>query len=166
MVVAVVNSVLYNNYRGKHMKNIGNRLREIRESKKLSRREVAERLQHYGIDISDKTLYGYEVGRTSANADMFLALCDIYGIDNIAETFKDASYQANTEIVLTVDEIEIINQYRLLDGYGKKAVKNILDLECERLPDSIKRIKAYAEHLAPYIKRANYEGKYNEEENK
>ena len=148
------------------MKNIGIKLQEIRKSKNLTRREVTERLQHYGISISDKTLYGYEIGRTSANADMFLALCDIYGIDNITETFKEESYQSNDNLVLSVEEIEMITKYRLLDGYGKKAVRNVLDYECERLPDSIKRIKAYAEHLAPYIKRANYEGKYNEEENK
>ena len=144
------------------MNNIGNKLREIRENKKLSRREVAERLQHYGMDISDKTLYGYEVGRTSANADMFLALCDIYGIENIKETFKEESYQDDNNISLTVEEIEIINQYRLLDGYGKKAVKNVLDFECERIPASAKRIKAYFDAINQ-LKEKDYERKYNQE---
>ena len=141
---------------------IGTKLKEIRESKKLTRREVAERLHYYGIDISDKTLYGYEVGRTSANADMFLALCDIYGIENITDTFKESSYLSNNKLVLSVEEIEVINPYRMLDGYGRKAVKNVLDFECERLP---KHLKAYAEGLVPLLEGKEYEGKHNEEEN-
>ena len=57
------------------MKNIGDTLKKLREENGMTRKEAAEKLKALGIDISDKTLYGYESGRNSANADMFLSLC-------------------------------------------------------------------------------------------
>lgn len=69
--------------------NIGEKLKLLRENNNMTRKEVADRLKNYNIDISDKTLYGYESGRNSANADMFLALCQIYKCNNIMETFSN-----------------------------------------------------------------------------
>lgn len=51
--------------------NVGERLKKLREVNNMTRKEAADKLRELGIDISDKTLYGYESGRNSANADMF-----------------------------------------------------------------------------------------------
>ena len=58
--------------------NVGEKLKFLRESNNMTRKDAADKLREFGVDISDKTLYGYESGRNSANADMFLTLCKIY----------------------------------------------------------------------------------------
>lgn len=132
------------------MNNIGIKLKEIRQSKGLSRKDVVEKLKKYGLDISDKTIYGYEVGRTSANADMFLALCEIYEIDDILETFGYNTKEK--KITLSNKEENIIRQYRDLDDYGILAVDNTLKIEVNRKTSQLKRLEAYAKGLSDYGK--------------
>lgn len=114
------------------MKNIGATLGDIRKEKGFTRKDVAEKLSELGIDISDKTLYGYESGRTSANADMFLALCRIYEIDDIFTTFGYDGYNDDGSLRLTQEEIEIIEKHRALDMHGKKMVDFTLENEYQR----------------------------------
>ena len=45
--------------------------------------EVVERLKQFGIELSPKTLYGYENGVSMPNVPIFIALCDIYHVGNI-----------------------------------------------------------------------------------
>ena len=103
--------------------NIGERLKSLRESNNLTRREVVEQLKNYGIDISDKTLYGYESGRNSANADMFLALCRVYKCNNIMEIFSDTV----DDVLFTNKEWELIEKYRDLSSYDQETVTQLLD---------------------------------------
>lgn len=110
------------------MNNIGKQLKELREQNNLTRKEAVDKLRELGIDISDKTLYGYESGRNSANADMFLALCKIYKCNNIMETFSDTV----EDVLFTNIEWNIIEKYRALDDLGKEYVNTILNWEVER----------------------------------
>lgn len=110
------------------MKNIGDTLKKLREENGMTRKEAADKLKNLGIDISDKTLYGYESGRNSANADMFLSLCKIYKCNNIMETFSDTV----EDILFTNNEWEIIAKYRDLDIHGKEMVDFTLQKEWER----------------------------------
>jgi len=110
------------------MKNIGDTLKKLREENGLTRKEAADKLKHLGIDISDKTLYGYESGRNSANADMFLSLCKIYKCNNIMDTFSETV----EDILFTNNEWKIIEKYRTLDPHGKKMVDFILNEEWDR----------------------------------
>lgn len=71
--------------------SIGEKLKSLRENNGMTRKEVADKLKEFNIDISDKTLYGYESDRNSANADMFLALCKIYKCGNIMAAFRSRS---------------------------------------------------------------------------
>ena len=103
--------------------NIGERLKSLRESNNLTRREVVEQLKNYGIDISDKTLYGYESGRNSANADMFLALCRVYKCNNIMEIFSDTV----DDVLFTNKEWELIEKYRDLSSYDQETVTQLLN---------------------------------------
>lgn len=103
--------------------NIGERLKSLRESNNLTRREVVEQLKNYGIDISDKTLYGYESGRNSANADMFLALCRVYKCNNIMEIFSDTV----DDVLFTNKEWELIEKYRDLSSYDQETVTTLLN---------------------------------------
>ncbi len=110
------------------MKNIGDTLKKLREGNGMTRKEAADKLKDLGIDISDKTLYGYESGRNSANADMFLALCKIYKCNNIMGTFSETT----EDIFFTCDERNLIEKYRSLDDFGKKHIDFELDRELKR----------------------------------
>lgn len=111
------------------MNTIGNKLKELREQNNLTRKEAADKLRHIGIDISDKTLYGYESGRNSANADMFLALCKVYGCQNIMSTF----YDSVDDVLFTNKEWKHIEKYRKLDDYGRETIDIALDRESDRV---------------------------------
>ena len=107
--------------------NIGEKLKLLRENNNMTRKEVADRLKNFNIDISDKTLYGYESGRNSANADMFLALCQIYKCNNIMETFSNTV----EDVLFTNKEWTIIERYRKLNPHGKEVVDFVLSKEYE-----------------------------------
>lgn len=130
------------------MENIGIKLKEIRESKKMSRKNVADKLKERGINISDKTLYGYEVGRTAANADMLLALCDIYGVKDILGTFYDAEPSIDKEVLLNPSEQEFIKKFRQIDNIGQENILKQLDSEI-----GYTRLREYANTMLDSMKK-------------
>ena len=120
---------------------IGDTLKKLREENGLTRKEAADKLKHLGIDISDKTLYGYESGRNSANADMFLALCKIYKCNNIMETFSETA----DDILFTNNECKMVEKYRKLDPIGQSHVDLVLDWEAARVASLEEKISRIAE---------------------
>lgn len=113
--------------------NIAELLSHLRKEAKLTLKEVARQAVERGIPISFKTISGYEKGRSIPNADIFLALCDIYGSKNPVEDLKKLSGEIyETESGITAKEEKHLERYRKLDKYGKKAVDTILALESER----------------------------------
>ena len=94
-------------------------LKSKRKDLGLSVREVLAKLHEDGIDVSDKTLYGWESGHRQPDADTFLALCQIYKIgsfSNIQKAPSDLSEEAQ----------KIAKSYEKLTDHGKGAVKAIL----------------------------------------
>lgn len=130
--------------------NIGEKLKLLRESNNMTRKDAADELRKFGINISDKTIYGYESGRNSANADMFLALCRIYKCNNIMETFSDSV----DDILFTNIEWNMIEKYRDLDPPGKELVDYVLNHEHKRCtqPDEIGE-KSTAYRIRPVPER-------------
>ncbi len=63
-------------------------LRDKRHEKKMTGDEVAAKLKGYGIDLSAKTLWGYENCASSPSVPTFLALCKIYEIDDVISEVK------------------------------------------------------------------------------
>ena len=97
-------------------------LKSKRKDLGLSVREVLAKLHEDGIDVSDKTLYGWESGHRQPDADTFLALCQIYKIgsfSNIQKAPSDLSEEAQ----------KIAKSYEKLTDHGKGAVKAILGYE-------------------------------------
>lgn len=68
-------------------------LREKRKASGLSVAEVLAKLKEVDIHISDKTLYNWETGTRSPNADEFFQLCVIYGVKNLSD-FKEENEKA------------------------------------------------------------------------
>lgn len=94
-------------------------LKEKRKIKKMSVEEVSGILKSmHGIDISAKTLYSYETGHRQPDADLLMALCDIYGITDIMGEFRDeqktssnASEPTQEDAARKLDVNEVINAF-------------------------------------------------------
>lgn len=67
--------------------NIGKVLKNLRLNAGITPSEVTTRLKEYGINISDKTLYGYENGHSAPQINTLFRLCEVYGVDDVAAAF-------------------------------------------------------------------------------
>lgn len=104
--------------------NIASVLKQLRKTSGFSASEVIKCLKEYKIDISAKTLYGYESGLSMPNANVFVALCRIYKCDNPLDIFGNTS--------ISPSEISIIEKYRFISEHspaGKETVDYILNRE-------------------------------------
>ncbi len=63
-------------------------LKDARSRCRFSVEEVAESLKAYGFEIVPKSLYNYERGISSPPVPMFIALCHIYGIEDVSAGAK------------------------------------------------------------------------------
>lgn len=94
-------------------------LKEKRKIKKMSVEEVSGILKSmHGIDISAKTLYSYETGHRQPDADLLMALCDIYGVTDIMGEFRDkqktspnAGEPTQEDASRKLDVNEVINSF-------------------------------------------------------
>lgn len=120
-------------------KSIANFLKQLRKTSTFSANRVVEKLKQYNIDISAKTLYGYESGLSMPNADAFVALCKIYKCENPMDMLGGVSIKPA--------EVEIIEKYRSLDDYGRETVDIVLDRESERAEQQKKRLITYEKAL-------------------
>lgn len=66
---------------------IGTTLKNARNAAGLAPSEVVLRLKECGIEISEKTLYGYENGHSSPQIATLFRLCEFYGIEDVSGTF-------------------------------------------------------------------------------
>lgn len=104
-------------------------IKSKRKELNYSVKDVVSKLSKRGIDVSEKTVYGWESGHRQPDADTFLILCDIYQIANLSH---EISSSEENEIIST-NEQEVIKKYRALDEHGKMLVDNILNLEYKRV---------------------------------
>ena len=136
-------------------KNIAMLLKQLRKTSSYSVNEVIDKLKSYNIDISAKTLYGYEGGTSMPNADMFVALCRIYNCDNPIDFLNGSS--------LRTDEQRIIEKYRDLDDHGREMVDFTLEKEYERSKaleeqtnDNIMELPSYLEVNAAHHSKGEF----------
>lgn len=104
--------------------SISKQLKEKRKLSGLSVKEVVSRLSNYGVNISDKTYYGWENGTRTPDADEFIALCRILEISSIVELDSPAT--------LDKDQIRLLSSYNQLDTWGKSLVQAVVEKELER----------------------------------
>lgn len=63
--------------------NISVALKERRNELNMTTGEVIAELKLRGINISEKTLYGWENGVSKPNVTAFINLCLIYGVTDV-----------------------------------------------------------------------------------
>lgn len=109
------------------MKNemIAKVLKEARKQNSLSVKEVVGRLRDKSIDVSIKTVYGWENGQSQPNADTLLFLCEIYNIKDILGTF---GYNNKPAMRITHFEEELILHIRQHPDMIN-AIKKLVDME-------------------------------------
>ena len=86
---------------------------------------VIELGEKYGVNVAEKTIYGWESSQSHPTAPMLIALCDIYRINNITEVFSDEFESKGFQI--TQEERHLIEQYRRNKDL-QPIVRKLLDL--------------------------------------
>ena len=107
-------------------KELGARLRELRNSKGFTQQQVADRL---GLK-NKSTLGSWEVGKSEPDAFTFLKLCRLYGVDNILEEFGEGgAVVKRADIHITDFERELILRYRKSDTIDQQIVLRALKMD-------------------------------------
>lgn len=106
---------------------VANFLRQKRKALGLSVKDVQGLLKERGLEYSTKSIYGWEGGQRQPDADTFVSLCLIYGV----ESFSEVSGAA--DILFTNDEYLMLQKYRALDDRGRDAVDTILEQQYQAI---------------------------------
>ena len=94
------------------MKNdqIGAMLKKYRKMNAFSVNDVVIELEtRYGVKVAEKTVYGWESNQAHPTSDVFVALCDMYKINNISDVFHSKEPKG---FPITAEERQIIERYR------------------------------------------------------
>ena len=134
--------------------NTGDILKYYRNKSNISVKEISDILVNKGFKASEKTIYSWESGNSSPPIEALLIMCNVYGIENVLETFGYNGYKPNGSLQLNIHEIELVENYRKLDHFGKELITLVLNKEYERVSESnqspaIKEEKADNKNIVP-----------------
>ena len=106
------------------------RLRKLRKDNSFTVAEVAEYLSERVKPVSPKTIYGWEKGTSSPSSEIFINLCEMYGVSDVVSTFKqnDEKKDDSPMHFLTPKEWALIKEYRNKPEI-KPIVRNIYNLD-------------------------------------
>lgn len=106
-------------------KAISDFLKSKRKSLNLSVKEVLDKLRLEGIDISPKTLYGWEGGHSQPDADTFAIILKIYDVQSIQEVLR---YSGNSDDKRSETSEEILlSKFRKLNEEGQEKLLDYAD---------------------------------------
>ena len=110
--------------------NIGDRIKALRLQKSMTQRELGELL-----DVSVVTIRSWEQGNKSPSMSAIVSLAEAFHTttDYVLCVVHDKTAVDAGLLNLSTDEHCLLNDYRSLDDYGKKAVKTICKIEKERI---------------------------------
>lgn len=107
-------------------KELGARLRELRNNKGFTQQHVADQL---GLK-NKSTLGSWEVGKSEPDAFTFLKLCRLYGVENILEEFGEGgAVVKRADIHITDFERELILRFRKSDMIDQQIVLRALKMD-------------------------------------
>lgn len=95
------------------MSKFSEKLKQLRKDNGLSVNDVIEKLNARGVEIGVKAFYHWEAGRRMPDADEFISLCEIYGVESFSvfdeETEKaPAPEEAEEKEVILLDETNAV----------------------------------------------------------
>lgn len=108
---------------------IGTMLKKYRRLNDLTISDVVIELQdRYGVQVAEKTVYGWESNQAHPTSDVFVALCDIYRINNISDVFNSDKPRS---FHITSEERKLIEQYRKQPEI-QAIIRKLLDIEHQK----------------------------------
>ena len=107
--------------------SVGSRIRELRESKKISRSEFADKL---GVTIGAISNYENEV--SSPKEPILFKIMEVLGCD-ANYLFQDSIDIPCMKDNFSVAEHNLIKKYRELDAHGKDMVTTVLQKEYDHI---------------------------------
>lgn len=113
--------------------NIARVLKYYRKLNQISVNDVSKILEENNNYAAPKTIYGWESGQTQPDADTLMFLCDLYGIENVLETFGYQDSPHQKPLFLSPKERKLITEYREQTDM-QPAVDRLLGLENEKPP--------------------------------
>lgn len=120
------------------MKNnkIGEMLKLYRKQNNMTVPDVCVRLREdFRMDVAEKTVYGWESNQAHPTADTFVAMCELYHIDNLSEAYS--SQNSGDTLILTEEEKQLVRNYRKYPAFHA-AIRQLLHME-SRKDTSVKR---------------------------
>lgn len=114
---------------------IGRTLANILKEKNIKVTDLAR-----NINVAPTTLYSI-IDRDNMTIDIsiLIKICNYLMID-INSFYKDCLNNNKEKNLLTAEEINLLNMFRNIDDYGKKAVNLILKVEYARCKEESKKI--------------------------
>ena len=94
--------------------DIASTLKKKRKELGMSVNELLTHIKDAGIVVSNKTVYGWESGHRQPDADTFIVLCRILGIESFDETEKSPSAEESAP----GDQVTLEESNRLLVALG------------------------------------------------
>lgn len=102
---------------------IGQILKQLRTSCKMTQKEVAEK-----IGRNQQIIGHWETGYAQPDANTLFVLCSIYGT-----TVDEAFGFKKSGDPITKEDLKLLNKYNALDDIGRKHVDTIIEWESDRM---------------------------------
>ncbi len=102
------------------MENTGSRIRELREYYRLTQGELAKK-----VNTTKAAVSNYERGERYPKPEILDALCDVFNVDMNFLTGRDD----HTDRLLTLEEVKMIDAFRVADPSTRAAVLRVLNVE-------------------------------------
>lgn len=144
--------------------DIGKKLKEYRNKSKMTVKEISVLLSQKGFKASESTIYSWENGNSQPTPGALLTMCEAYGITNVLEAFGYDGYKPDGSIQPNIDEIDMIEKYRILDNHGKEMVDFTLDKEHERCIEEKRHSAAFEKPYLTPVAAHNDDESYEQEQ--
>jgi len=116
--------------------SIGEKLQELRRSRGLSQRELAQSLGDLGIDVTNQAVSKWENGSSLPNAKQFLALCQVLDVTDVQAVFLGRSERSLLKGLnaIGVKKVEEYAELLRLSGLYDESIEVPVLMEKRSLP--------------------------------
>lgn len=135
---------------------IGSVLKAQRIGAGISVEHVSEALIKNGFKASKKTIYSWEAGNSQPTPDALLAMCELYGINDVLSTFG-YSVPAPAQEQGPDDEQQLIAYYKKASSYDRHAILRFAEYVVQSASEPSKEvIEEEAQLAAQSLVRQSY----------